>query len=114
MSDPLKARLEKVRKASDSANRRASLYNDMSKFDGESTAKSLRCTRKASSPGRKMQKIGIALALAPEPVSTPIGLGLMAAGTLIEKKYNGATIHDIGHQTKHTISTINDFKNTVM
>lgn len=114
MADPLKARLEKVRKASDSANRRASLYNDMSKFDGKSTAKSLRCTRKAPSPGRKMQKIGIALALAPEPVSTPIGLGLMAAGTIFEKKYNGATINDIGHQTKHTISTINDFKNTVM
>jgi hypothetical protein len=114
MVDHLKARLEKVRKASDSAKRRASLYKDMSKFDGKSTAQSLRCTRKAPSPGKKMQKIGVALVLAPEPVTTPIGIALMAAGTIFEKKYNGATITDIGHETKHTISAMNDFKNTIM
>jgi hypothetical protein len=114
MVDHLKARLEKVRKASDSAKRRASLYKDMSKFDGKSTAQSLRCTRKAPSPGKKMQKIGVALVLAPEPVTTPIGIALMAAGTIFEKKYNGSTITDIGHETKHTISAMNDFKNTIM
>ncbi len=114
MVDHLKARLEKVRKASDSAKRRASLYSDMSKFDGKSTAQSLRCTRKAPAPGRKMQKIGVAMVLAPEPVTTPIGIALMAAGTIFEKKYNGATINDIGHETKRTISTMNDFKSTVM
>lgn len=114
MVDHLKTRLEKLRKASDSAKRRASLYTDMTKFDGKSTAQSLRCTRRAPSPGKKMQKIGIALVLAPEPVTTPIGAVLMAAGTILEKKYNGATIHDIGHETKRTISTMNDFKNTVM
>jgi hypothetical protein len=114
MVDHLKTRLEKLRKASDSAKRRASLYTDMTKFDGKSTAQSLRCTRRAPSPGKKMQKIGVALLLAPEPVTTPIGLALMGAGTILNKKYNGATIHDIGHETKHTISTINDFKSTVM
>jgi len=86
----------------------------MAKFDGKSTAASLRCTQRAPSPGKKMQKIGFALVFAPEPVTTPIGIGLMAAGTLLEKKYNGATINDIGHETKSAISTINDFKNTVM
>ena len=114
MVDHLKTRLEKLRKVSDSAKRRASLYTDMSKFDGKSTAQSLRCTRRAPSPGKKMQKIGVALVLAPEPVTTPIGIVLMVSGTILEKKYNGATIHDIGHETKRTISTINDFKSTVM
>jgi len=113
MADQLKERLEKIRKASDSAKRRASLYADMSKFDGKSTAESLRCTRKAPSPGKKMQKIGVALVLAPEPVTTPIGISLMAAGTIISKKYNGATINDIGHETKNAISTMNDFKSAV-
>ena len=114
MVDHLKVRLEKVRRASDSAKRRASLYTDMAKFDDKSTAQSLRCTRRAPSPGKKMQKIGVALALAPEPVTTPIGIVLMAAGTILEKKYNGATIHDVGHETTHTISDINDFKRTIM
>ncbi|MEK6929370.1 MAG: hypothetical protein AABZ42_01710 [Thermoproteota archaeon] len=114
MVDHLKTRLEKLRKVSDSAKRRASLYTDMTKFDGKSTARSLGCVQRASAPGKKMQKIGVALVLAPEPVTTPIGIVLMAAGTILEKKYNGATIHDIGHETKRTISTINDFKSTVM
>ena len=114
MVDHLKTHLEKLRKVSDSAKRRASLYTDMAKFDDKSTAQSLRCTQRASSPGKKMQKIGVALALAPEPVTTPIGIVLIAAGTILEKKYNGATIHDIGHETKRTIFTINDFKSTVM
>lgn len=114
MGDHLKARLDKVRKASDSVKRRASLYSDMSKMDDKGTARSMRSLQKAPSPGKKMQKIGVALLLAPEPVTTPIGLALMGVGTILNKKYNGATIHDIGHETKSTISTINDFKSSVM
>ena len=114
MVDHLKARLDKVRKASDSVKRRASLYSDMSNIDDKGTARSMRSLQKAPSPGKKMQKIGVALLLAPEPVTTPIGLALMGAGTILNKKYNGATIHDIGHETKSTISTINDFKSSVM
>jgi hypothetical protein len=86
----------------------------MSKIDDKGTARSMRSLQKAPSPGKKMQKIGVALLLAPEPVTTPIGLALMGAGTILNKKYNGATIHDIGHETKNTISTINDFKSSVM
>jgi hypothetical protein len=86
----------------------------MSKIDDKGTARSMRSLQKAPSPGKKMQKIGVALLLAPEPVTTPIGLALMGAGTILNKKYNSATIHDIGHETKSTISTINDFKSSVM
>ena len=114
MVDHLKTRLEKLRKVSDSAKRRASLYTDMSKIDDKGTARSMRCLQKAPSPGKKMQTIGLAMVLAPEPVTTPIGIALMGAGKILEKKYNGATIHDIGHETKHTISAMNDFKRTIM
>jgi hypothetical protein len=39
---------------------------------------------------------------------------MIVAGRYLEKKYNSATIHDIGHQTKNTISSISDFKKSVM
>lgn len=112
----LKIRLEKLRKFSDSARRRASLYVDMSKFDGKSTARSLGCVQRASAPGRKLQKIGFIIFWIPEPtgITNAIGAPMILAGRFLDKKYNGATIHDIGHETKRTISTINDFKSTVM
>ena len=39
---------------------------------------------------------------------------MIIAGRYLDKKYNGATIHDIGHQTKNTMSSISDFKNSVI
>ncbi len=116
MVDHLKTRLEKLRKASDSAKRRASLYTDMSKFDGKPTAQSLGCVQRASAPGKKLQKIGFIIFWIPEPtgITNAIGAPMILAGRYLDKKYNGATVHDIGHETKRTISTINDFKNTVM
>jgi len=116
MVDHLKARLDKIRKFSDSARRRASLYMDMSKFDGKSTAQSLGCVQRASAPGKKLQKIGFIIFWIPEPtgISNAIGAPMILTGRYLNKKYNGATIHDIGHETKNTISTINDFKSNVM
>jgi len=116
MVDRLKIRLEKLHKFSDSVKRRASLYTDMSKFDGKSTARSLGCVQRASAPGKKLQKIGFIIFWIPEPtgITNAIGAPMILAGRYLDKKYNGSTIHDIGHETKRTISTINDFKNTVM
>ena len=116
MVDHLARRLEKVRKFSDSAKRRASLYTDLTKFDDKSTARSLGCVQRASAPGRKLQKIGFIIFWIPEPtgISNAIGAPMILAGRFLDKKYNGATIHDIGHETKRTISTMNDFKSTVM
>lgn len=116
MVDHLRTRLEKIRKFSDSAKRRASLYTDLTKFDGKSTAQSLGCVQRASAPGRKLQKIGFIIFWIPEPtgISNAIGAPMILAGRFLDKKYNGATIHDIGHETKRTISTMNDFKSSVM
>ncbi len=52
----------------------------------------------------------------PEPtgVTCAIGGPMIVAGRYLDKMYNGATIHDVGHETKNTISSINDFKKSIL
>ena len=116
MVDPLKDRLDKLKKFSDSAKRRANLYSDIAGMDDQHTARSLGALQKAPAPGKKLQKIGFLMLWVPEPtgVTCAVGGPMIVAGRYLEKKYNSATINDIGHETKSTISTINDFKSTVM
>ena len=116
MTDPLEARLEKLRKYSDSVKRRASLYSDVAKIDGSNTAGSLGALQKAPAPGKKLQKIGFIMLWVPEPtgVTCAIGGPMIVAGRYLEKKYNSSTINDIGHETKNNLSALSDFKNSVM
>ena len=116
MPDALKERLDKIRKFSDSAKRRADLYTDMSKMDDTRTARSLGALQKASAPGKKLQKIGFLMLWVPEPtgVTCAVGGPMIIAGRYLDKKYNGATIHDIGNETKSTMSSIKDFKSSVL
>ena len=116
MPDALKERLDKIRKFSDSAKRRASLYTDVAKMDDSNTARSLGALQKASAPGKKLQKIGFLMLWVPEPtgVTCAVGGPMIIAGRYLDKKYNGATIHDIGNETKSTISSIKDFKSSVL
>ena len=116
MPDALKERLDKIRKFSDSAKRRADLYTDMAKIDDTHTARSLGALQKASAPGKKLQKIGFLMLWVPEPtgVTCAVGGPMILAGRYLDKKYNGATIHDIGNETKSTISSIKDFKSSVL
>ncbi len=116
MVDPLKERLDKLRKFSDSAKRRANLYTEVTQMDDTHTARSLGALQKAPAPGKKLQKIGFLMLWVPEPtgVTCAIGGPMIVAGRYLDKKYNGSTLHDIGHQTKNTMSSINDFKNSVM
>ena len=116
MVDPLKARLEKFKKISESATRRASMYGEIAQFDGKHAASSLGALQKASAPGKKLQKIGFMMLWVPEPtgVTCAVGGPMIVAGRYLDKKYNGATIHDIGHETKNTISSIHDFKNSII
>ncbi len=115
MTDPLKTRLEKLRKFSESAKRRANLYTEVAKMDEMHTS-SLGALQKAPAPGKKLQKIGFLMLWVPEPtgVTCAIGGPMIVAGRYLDKKYNGATIHDIGHETKNTLSSINDFKNSIL
>ena len=67
-------------------------------------------------PGKKLQKIGFIMLWVPEPtgVTCAIGGPMILAGRYLDKKYNGATISDIGNQTKKTAAEIAHFKNTIM
>ena len=116
MIDPLKERLDKLKKMSDSAKRRAGMYSEIATMDDKHTARSLGALQKAPAPGKKLQKIGFLMLWVPEPtgVTCAIGGPMIVAGRYLDKKYNGATIHDIGHETKNTFSSIKDFKNSVM
>ena len=116
MVDPLKERLDKLRKFSDSAKRRANLYSEITNIDDKHTANSLGALQKAPAPGKKLQKIGFLMLWIPEPtgITCAIGGPMIVAGRYLDKKYNGSTLHDVGHQTKNTISSISNFKNSVI
>ena len=114
MADQLKARLDKLRKIHETTHRRASLYSDVAKID-DSHIKSLGCLQKASAPGKKLQKVGFLMLWVPEPtgVTCAIGGPMIVAGRYLDKKYNGTTIHDIGHETRNTLSSLSDFKKSL-
>ena len=116
MTDPLKARLEQLRKSTESAKRRANLYTEINKMNQGPNTSSLGALQKAPAPGKKLQKIGFLMLWIPEPtgVTCAIGGPMIVAGRYLDKKYNGATIHDIGHETKNTFSSIRDFKNSIL
>ena len=116
MEDLLNLRLKKLKAMSESAKRRSGLYSDLSKVDDKNTAQSLGALHKAPDPGRKLQKIGFIMFWVPEPSGVTCALGgpMILAGKYLEKKYNGSTIHDIGTQTKNTVSSINDFKKSLV
>ena len=115
MTDSLKEKIERLRIMKESASRRSDLYNDMGKLDDKKTSQSLGALNRASAPGRKIQKLGFLMLWIPEPtgVTVAVGAPMILAGRYLDKKYNGSTIHDIGHHTKNTFSTLNDFKNSV-
>jgi len=116
MVDHLKARLEKLRKIHETTHRRASLYSDVAKIHHGPASKSLGCLQKASAPGKKLQKVGFLMLWVPEPtgVTCAIGGPMIVAGRFLDKKYNGSTIHDIGHETKNTLSSLTDFKKSIL
>ena len=115
MEDLLKKRLGNLQAIKDSAYRRANLYSDLAKIPDKKTAQSLGALQKAPAPGKKLQKIGFIMFWVPEPsgVTCAIGGPMILAGKYLDKVYNGSTIHDIGTQTKNTVSSINDFKRSI-
>lgn len=105
--------IRRIKKLTESVKRRNEVYSGIAKMDDTGTARSMRALQKAPSPGKKIQKIGLGLLLAPEPLTTPIGCALMVAGKILEKKYNSTTIVDVGHETKNTVNTIRDIKDAI-
>ena len=113
MDENHKKSIHRIKKLTESVKRRNEVYSGLANIEDKETAKSMRALQKAPSPGKKLQKIGLGLLLAPEPVTTPIGCVLMVTGKILEKKYNSTTIADIGNETTNTIDTIKDIKDTI-
>ena len=112
MEDPLRKKVDLLRAYSTSAKRRIEVYTDIAKIDNSHTKKSLNALHKAPAPGNKLKKVGFIMCWIPEPtgVTCAIGAPMIVAGKYLDKKYNSATISDVGHQTKEMVSSINDIK----
>lgn len=113
MDEHHKKGIHRIKKLTESVKRRNEIYSGLAKIDDGGTARSMRALQKAPSPGKKLQKIGLGLLLAPEPVTTPIGCALMVTGKILEKKYNSTTIVDIGNETTNTVDAIKDIKDAI-
>ena len=89
------------------------LLETITKIDDKNTGKSLGSLNRASAPGKKLQKFGFVMLWIPEPtgVTVAVGAPMILAGRYLEKVYNGATLKDLGSNTKETMSSIQQFKN---
>ena len=114
MKGTLEERVKQLRLMGESAKRCSNLYSGISGLDDKNTAKSLGSLNRASAPGKKIQKLGFIMLWIPEPtgVTCAVGAPMILAGRYLDKKYNGATLKDIGQHTQETISSINNFKTT--
>lgn len=115
MQDPLRARLAQIRAYTATAHRRAELYSDVAKLGDNGTGASLSALNRAPAPGKKIQRAGFIMLWIPEPtgVTMAIGAPMILAGRYLDKKYNGATISDIGHNANSVVSSVNDMKNSL-
>ena len=116
MKDPLQKHIEKLKIMKESAKRRNELYSDLTKLDDKNTTRSLRALTKAPAPGKKIQKIGFIMFWIPEPtgITCAVGGPMILAGRYLDKVYNGSKLSDIAHQTNSTVSSIHDFKHSIM
>ena len=112
MTDSLREQIERLKIMKESASRRSSLYSDLGALDHKKTSQSLGALNRASAPGKKMQKLGFVMLWIPEPTGVTVALGapMIQAGRYLDKKYNGSTLKDIGHNTHETLSSIHNFK----
>ncbi len=113
MDEELKTSIGKIKKMRDSIKRRAEVYSSLGKLDDKGTARALGSLQRSPAPGRKIQKIGFILLLAPEPFTTAVGIPMIVAGKYLSKVYNSATISDVGNATKNFVSNIVDIKDKI-
>ena len=107
--------IHRIKRITESVKRRTEIYSGLAKIDDGGTADSLSKLQRAPAPGKKLQKIGWIIFWIPEPlgITNAIGAPMILGGKYLDRVYNGATIADVGHQTKSTIGSIRDFKDTI-
>jgi len=110
MDRELKTSIHKIKRLRESVKRRAEIYSALANLDDRGTARALGSLQRAPAPGKKIQKIGFILFLAPEPFTTAAGIPMIIAGKYLDKVYNGSTIADVGHETKNFVHHVTDIK----
>src|SRR3990172_8845482 len=107
--------IHRIKRITESVKRRTEIYSGLAKIDDRGTADSLSKLQHAPAPGKKLQKIGWIIFWIPEPlgITNAIGAPMILGGKYLERVYNSATIVDVGYQTKSTIGSIRDFKDTI-
>ena len=112
MDKDLRTGIHKIKRLRDSMKRRAEVYSALGGLDDTGTARSLAALHRVPAPGKKLQKIGFILFFMPEPfgITNVIGGPMILAGRYLDRIYNGATLKDIGHETKKFASHVNQIK----
>ncbi|SRR5579875_135603 len=113
MDEGIRKSIHKIKKMRESVKRRAEIYSSLGSLDDRGTARALGALQRAPAPGKKIQKIGFIFLLSPEPFTTVAGVPMIIAGRYLDKVYNGATISDIGHETRNFAAHISDFKEKI-
>jgi hypothetical protein len=112
MDEHYKKHIARIKKIGESVKRRTEIYSGLASLDDRGTARSLGSLQRASAPGKKLQKIGFILFWIPEPlmITNAVAVPMIIAGKYMDRVYNGATISDVGHETRNMFGTINDIK----
>jgi len=113
MDEGVKSGIDKIKKVRDSLHRRARIYSELGKIDDRGTARALGAVQRAPSPGKKITKIGFIMLFSPDPFTTPFAIPTIIAGKYLEKVYNGATIKDVGQETKDFFSDMKNIKEKI-
>jgi len=112
MDEHYKKHIARIKKIGESAKRRTEIYSGLASLDDRGTARSLGSLQRAPAPGKKLQKIGFILFWIPEPfmITNAVALPMIMAGKYIDRVYNGATISDVGHETKKMARNFSEIK----
>src|SRR6267143_4919782 len=112
MEEHYRKHIARIKKIGESAKRRVEIYSSLANLDDRGTARSLGALQRAPAPGKKLQKIGFILFWIPEPlmITNIAAVPMIIAGKYLDKVYNGATISDVGDETRNTVDTLNDVR----
>lgn len=110
MDEGLRDGIGKIKTLRDSLKRRTEVYSSLGAMDDRGTARALGALQRAPAPGKKMQKIGFILLFSPDPFTTFVGPPMIIAGKYLDRVYNGATIKDIGVETREFANHMTDIK----
>ena len=103
--------VKKVNVAVDSLKNKANLYAGLANLNNSGIKEPLKNLVNASTPGKKLVKIGWALFWIPEPtmISNAVGLPMVAAGKVLDRYYSGTTIKHVGEEARKTLHSLEEF-----